>query len=445
MSVAAPAPPPGLLIAAPRSGSGKTTLTLGLLRAARQRGLRVLGAKCGPDYIDPAFHAAATGRPGLNLDSWAMERGLLHALVAAAAQDADLVLCEGLMGLFDGVPAAPGRSGSSADIAAAFGWPVILVLDVSGQSQSAAATALGCAALDRRLRIAGVVLNRIGSVRHQALATEAIERIGLPVLGALRRAPEIALPERHLGLVQATETAELELILDRLAAFIETQVDLDQLLALAVPSRFEWMETVPALKPPGQRIAIARDAGFSFLYPHLLKGWRAAGAELSFFSPLADEAPPPDCDFCWLPGGYPELYAGRLAAATRFLDGTRSFAESRPVHGECGGYMVLGHGLIDASGTHHQMLGLLGLTTSCEKRQLTLGYREAELLADTTLGRRGVKLRGHEFHYATIVDTGDDAPLMSLNDAYGSTPRLAGGVRAQVSGSFFHLIAPGST
>ena len=435
---------PGLLIAAPRSGSGKTTLTLGLLRAARQRGLRVLGAKCGPDYIDPAFHAAATGRSGINLDSWAMEPGLLRGLAAAAAQDADLILCEGLMGLFDGVPAAPGRSGSSADIAAAFGWPVILVLDVSGQSQSAAATALGCAALDRRLGIAGVVLNRIGSMRHQMLATQAIERIGLPVLGALRRAPEITLPERHLGLVQATETAELDLTLDRLAGFIEPQIDVDQLLSLAAPSRVDGFEAAPAFKPPGQRLAIARDGAFSFLYPHLLQGWRAAGAELSFFSPLADEAPPPDCDFCWLPGGYPELYAGQIAAATRFLDGTRGFAESRPVHGECGGYMVLGRGLIDAGGTHHQMLGLLGLSTSFEKRRLTLGYREAELLADTPLGPRGVKLRGHEFHYATIADKDDDAPLAILNDAYGSPPSLVGGVRGQVSGSFFHVIAPDS-
>ncbi|WP_219323694.1 cobyrinate a,c-diamide synthase [Methylovirgula sp. HY1] len=438
MSVAAP---PGLLIAAPRSGSGKTTLTLGLMRAARQRGRRVLGAKCGPDYIDPAFHAAATGRPGLNLDSWAMEPALRHALVAGVAEAADLILCEGLMGLFDGVPAEPGRSGSSADIAAAFGWPVILILDVSGQSQSAAATALGCATLDPRLTIAGVVLNRIGSVRHQMLAAQAIERVGLPVLGALRRAPEITLPERHLGLVQAGETADLDLTLDRLAGFIETQIDVDQLLDLAVPSRVEGREPVPARKPPGQRIAVARDAAFSFLYPHLLQGWRAAGAELSFFSPLADEAPPPDCDFCWLPGGYPELYAGKIAAAPRFLEGTRRFAESRPVHGECGGYMVLGRGLIDASGAHHEMLGLLGLSTSFEKRRLTLGYREAELLADTALGPRGAKLRGHEFHYATIADKGDDAPFAILNDAYGSTPSLAGSVRAQVSGSFFHIIA----
>src|SRR5579863_4507995 len=205
--------PPGLLIAAPRSGSGKTTLTLGLMRALTQRGMRILGVKCGPDYIDPAFHAVATGKPGLNLDSWAMPPSLQQTLAQGAAEATDLVICEGLMGLFDGVPGESGRSGSSADIAASFGWPIVLVLDVSGQSQSAAATALGCAKFDPRLTIAGVVLNRIGSPRHQMLATDAIERLGLPVLGALRRAPEITLPERHLGLVQAAETAELDGVL----------------------------------------------------------------------------------------------------------------------------------------------------------------------------------------------------------------------------------------
>lgn len=433
--------PPGLLIAAPRSGSGKTTLTLGLMRALRQRGLRIQPAKCGPDYIDPAFHAAATGRQGLNLDSWAMEPALLQRLIVDAAGDADLILCEGLMGLFDGVPVAPGRGGSSADIAAAFGWPVVLILDVSGQSQSAAALALGCAAYDPRLTIAGVVLNRVGSTRHQFMATDAIEAIGLPVLGALRRAPEITLPERHLGLVQAQETQDLDLIIERLAGFVATQVDLDRLLECAAATRFDPPQQAIALKPPAQKIAIARDDAFSFLYPHVLAGWRSAGAELSFFSPLADEAPPQDCDVCWLPGGYPELHAGRIAAASRFLDGLRTFAASRPIHGECGGYMVLGAGLIDAQGTRHQMAGLLGLATSFAKKKLSLGYRNAALLQDCGLGPSGTRLRGHEFHYATIAEKGDDAPLAVLDDAYGATAALAGSIRGRVSGSFFHVIA----
>jgi cobyrinic acid a,c-diamide synthase len=429
------------MIAAPRSGSGKTTLTLGLMRALTQKGMRILGVKCGPDYIDPAFHAVATGKPGLNLDSWAMPPSLQQTLAQGAAEATDLVICEGLMGLFDGVPGETGRSGSSADIAAGFGWPIVLVLDVSGQSQSAAATALGCTKFDPRLRIAGVVLNRIGSPRHQMLATDAIERLGLPVLGALRRAPEITLPERHLGLVQAAETAELDGVLDRLADFVATQVDLDRLLTLAAPSQFKSTVSAPALAPPGQRIAIARDEAFSFLYPHLLQGWRDAGAELVFISPLADEPPPEDCDVCWLPGGYPELHAARIAAAKKFLDGLRAFGRSRPVHGECGGYMVLGQAIIDAQGERHEMAGLLGVVTSFAKRKLTLGYRQVELLTDCALGKVGTLLRGHEFHYATIAEKGDDTAVFVLNDAYGATPALSGAMRGPVSGSFFHVIA----
>ena len=432
---------PGLVIAAPRSSSGKTTLALGLMRALRRRGLKVAGLKCGPDYIDPAFHEAATGRRGANLDSWAMTPQLLHGLASQASAGADLVLCEGLMGLFDGVPAPEGRTGSSADIAAAFGWPVLLVLDVSGQSQSAGAAALGCKAFDPRIEIAGVVVNRVGSDRHKRLASEAITRVSLPVLGALPRSSEIVLPERHLGLVQAGETKNLDALLDRLADFVAAHVDLDAILALAKASKTA-APAVIAPPPPAQRIAIARDEAFSFLYPHLERTWRRAGAELTFFSPLADEAPPSDCDFCWLPGGYPELHAGRLAAATNFIQGVRRFATAKPVHGECGGYMVLGRGLIDAAGVRHEMLGLLGLVSSFATRRMTLGYRQATLLHDGPLGKKGARYRGHEFHYATTVEPGGDQPFAEVADAYGSKPAPTGARRDLVSGSFFHLIAP---
>ncbi|HLH48605.1 MAG TPA: cobyrinate a,c-diamide synthase [Roseiarcus sp.] len=431
---------PGLVVAAPRSSSGKTTLALGLMRAFARRGLKVAGFKCGPDYIDPAFHEAATGRRGVNLDSWAMAPALLSALAAEASAGADLILCEGVMGLFDGVPAPPGKSGSSADIAAALGWPVLLVLDVSGQSQSAGAAALGCKAFDPRIEIGGIVMNRVGSERHKRLAAEAIAQAGLPVLGALPRAADIVLPERHLGLVQASETRDLDATLDRLADFAAAHVDLDAVLALAKPTTAAAARAPVA--PPGQRIAIARDAAFSFLYPHLEQAWRKAGAELTYFSPLADEAPAPDCDFCWLPGGYPELHAGRLASAQNFLSGVRRFAATKPIHGECGGYMALGRGLIDADGVRHEMAGLLGLVSSFATRRMTLGYREATLLGDHPLGRKGARYRGHEFHYATIVEPGGDQPFAEVADAYGSPPTPAGGRRGLASGSFFHLIAP---
>lgn len=435
-------PARGLLVAALRSSSGKTTVTLGALRALKRRGLAVAGAKCGPDYIDPAFHAAATGRPSLNLDSWSMPPALLARLAGETSAGADLLLAEGLMGLFDGVPGEAGRTGSSADVAATLGLPVVLVHDVSGQSQSAAAIVAGVKAYAPDLALAGVILNRVGSERHTRLVRDAIRAIGVDVLGAIPRTGDIAVPERHLGLVQAAETDGLEALLERMADLVEAHVDLDRMTRAARP--LPALDTTGAklLPPPGQRIAVARDAAFGFLYPHLLAGWRAAGADVEFFSPLADEAPSPRCDVCWLPGGYPELHAGRIAAASTFLDGLRRFATTKPVHGECGGYMVLGRSLTDAAGVTHPMTALLDVATSFEKRKMNLGYRTAETLSEGPLGPAGTRLRGHEFHYATIVDPGTDAPFGFAGDAYGSPQVPTGSRRGRVSGTFFHVIAP---
>src|ERR1700733_3091797 len=401
----------GLMIAAPRSGSGKTTATLGLLRAFKRRGVDVVGLKSGPDYIDPAFHTAASGREGVNLDSWAMAPKLLAALAGQATGQSTLALCEASMGLFDGVPGETGRTGASADVAAALGMPVLLVIDVTGQAQSSAAIVKGCAAYDERLKVAGVIINRVGSERHRRLVVEAIEALGVPVVGALPRNENVALPERHLGLVQAGETEALEARLGRIADFVEAHVDCARVLALA--GELDLTSPVPApiaVRPPGQRIALARDAAFSFIYPHLVQGWRVVGAEIVSFSPLADEPPPSDCDLCWLPGGYPELHAGRLAAASRFHQGLRSFAATRPVHGECGGYMAL-------------------------------GYREARIASNCALGTAGSVLRGHEFHYATIVAADGDDPFAFVRDVYGAPAAPAGSRRGLVTGSFFHLIA----
>ena len=320
--------------------------------------------------------------------------------------------------------------------------PVLLVLDVSGQAQSAAAIVKGCAMYDARLGVAGVIVNRVGSERHRRLVVDAIEALGIPVVGVLPRDDKIALPERHLGLVQAGETEALEARLETIADFVEANVDCGRVLALA--GKLDFAFPAPeraALRPPGQRIALARDAAFSFIYPHLVQGWRAAGAEIVPFSPLADEPPPDDCDVCWLPGGYPELHAGRIAAASRFRDGLRRFAETRPVHGECGGYMALGESLIDASGVSHPMAGLLGVETSFASRRMTLGYREARIAADCVLGAEGALLRGHEFHYATIVSTGGDDPFAHVRDVYGATETPTGSSRGRVTGSFFHVIA----
>ena len=198
---------------------------------------------------------------------------------------------------------------------------------------------------------------------------------------------------------------------------------------------------VSALAPPGQRVAVASDAAFSFVYPHLVAGWRRAGAEIATFSPLADEAPPDDCDVCWLPGGYPELHAGALTAAPKFKAGLARFAATRRVHGECGGYMVLGAGLVDAAGARHAMTGLLGHATSFAQRRLHLGYRAARMLAPCPIGAAGARLRGHEFHHASMIEPGNDAPLAEISDAQGKPVAEAGSRRGNVSGTFFHVIA----
>jgi cobyrinic acid a,c-diamide synthase len=431
----------GLIVAAPRSGSGKTTVTLGLLAALKRRGIAVRAGKAGPDYIDPAFHAAASGAASVNLDSWAMPPQLLDALTGDAAKTAELLIIEGVMGLFDGVTGASGRTGSTADLATRLRLPVLLVLDVSGQSQTAAAVVRGLAVHDPGVRIAGVVLNRVASERHHALVKDAIEALGMPLLGAVPRDSALAMPERHLGLVQAQEHGDLTARLDGLADMARRHLDLDRIVAISEPPAAAAASHPPALPPPGQRIAVAADQAFAFFYPHLRDGWRRAGAEIVTFSPLADETPPRDCDACWLPGGYPELHAGVLANARRFQEGVRRFAAARPVHGECGGYMVLGEGLEDAKGTRHAMVGLLGHATSFATRRLHLGYREARVLAHGALGPAGSMIRGHEFHYATLVSPGADEKFLDLTDAQGQPLGGAGGRRGHVSGTFFHAIA----
>jgi cobyrinic acid a,c-diamide synthase len=429
-----------LMISAPASGVGKTTLTLALARAYRGRGLRVQCFKSGPDYIDPAFHAAATGRASVNIDSWAMDRRTIAHLVSRGA-NADLVLAEGSMGLFDGV-ATRGVSGTgaTADIAEMMGWPVLLVIDPSGQAQTAAAIAAGLRDFRAGVRLAGVVLNRVASPRHEDLVRRALTDTGIAVFGALPRHAEINLPKRHLGLVQAEEQAEVDGLINEAARFVSEHVDLDAVLRAACAWSPPSLARGLSVMPPGQRIALARDAAFSFVYPHMLETWRAAGAEIVTFSPLADEGPDTSADVCWLPGGYPELHAGRLAANARSRNALRAFAETRPVHGECGGYMVLGTALIDADGARHEMAGLLGLETSFAKRRMHLGYRLAELAAPMPGHKQGARLRGHEFHYSTIISQ-PDTPLAAVRDATGTAVAETGSRRGHATGTFFHLIA----
>lgn len=431
----------GLVISAPASGSGKTTVTLGLIAALRARGLVVQPYKSGPDYIDPAFHHAAAGRPSYNLDSWAMTAAQIAHLIGMG-DGADIALAEGSMGLFDGV-AHPGGcgNGASADIAALTGWPVLLVMDCKGQAQSAAAVALGFRQMRPDVRLAGVVLNRVASARHEALIRHALEPLGIAVLGVLPREAAIELPERHLGLVQAQEHATLDALLTRAGEAAQRHLDLDAIIGAARGGIAA--QPFRPLPPPAMRIALARDDAFSFVYPHLIAGWRAAGATILPFSPLADQGPDDSAGACWLPGGYPELHAGRLALAENFRAGLRRFAQTRPVHGECGGYMALGAGLVDADGQRHQMAGLLGLETSYAKRRMHLGYRRAQPLVPLA-GAYGGALTGHEFHYATILAQ-PDAPLARVTDANGDGVAETGSYSGHATGSFFHLIAESLT
>jgi cobyrinic acid a,c-diamide synthase len=432
----------GLLISAPSSGTGKTTVTLGLLRALRDRGFKVQPFKSGPDYIDPAFHRFAAGRPSFNLDTWAMDSGSLQS-IEQKALGSDLIIAEGSMGLYDGVlKKGVTGFGSSAETAKFFGWPVILVIDVSGQAQSAAATALGYLHYNSEVSLAGVILNRVASQRHERYVRRGMEVAGINVLGALPRRGDLVLPERHLGLVQAVEHEDLDKAIVDYANFVEDHIDISKLVELAKSSHLSEYES-EFMQPPAQRIALAQDEAFSFTYPHLIEGWHNAGAEIFPFSPLENQVPDQSADLVWLPGGYPELHAAKIAAADRFFDGLRAHAKTKAIHGECGGYMVLGKCLIDKDGVSHRMADLLGLVTSYEKRKFNLGYRKALPKAPFLTFDRSDCLRGHEFHYSSILDQ-PDQPLLEIMDADGNVLTETGSRRGNVSGTFFHLISKGN-
>jgi cobyrinic acid a,c-diamide synthase len=433
----------GLIFAAPKSGSGKTLIVAGLLRCLRQRGLRAASAKCGPDYIDPTFHTLAGGGACVNLDPWAMRPATLAGLVHALEDAGDIVLCEGVMGLFDG-GGSDGEAGSTAALARRTGWPVVLVVDASGQGASVAALVAGFARHDPAVPIAGVILNRVAGQRHRVLLSEAIARHlpEVPVLGAVPAAAGLTLPARHLGLVPADEIGGAATLIENAAAQIAEAVDVTRLVGLARPSQCAPCNASAASLPPlGRHIAVARDEAFLFSYEATLAGWRRQDAAISFFAPLADEAPSAEADAVYLPGGYPELHAGSIAAAACFLGGLRAAAEAgKAIYAECGGYMVLGDTLIDAGGAAHRMAGLLPLKTSFAERRRHLGYRAVRLVSSGPLGDAGDRFRGHEFHYASIVAEGDAERLFTIADASDADLGCAGLRRGRVAGSFIHLI-----
>ncbi|MBQ2262156.1 MAG: cobyrinate a,c-diamide synthase [Loktanella sp.] len=409
------------LISAPASGSGKTTVTLGLLRAF-SRTQDIHSAKSGPDYIDPAFHAAATGQACVNLDAWAMSPARIRALAAGLTP----LIVEGAMGLFDG--AAPTGKGSSADLARILNLPVVLVIDAGRMAGSIGALAQGFMRYDPRVKVTGVILNNVGSAKHEAMLRHALP--GITIYGSIPRHPDLQHGARHLGLIQAQERDDLEDFLNNAANLMLQHLDMDALARLDATPPSPGIHSRP--RPPAQHIAIARDTAFAFTYPHLLDDWRSAGAQISFFSPLADD-PVPDADLIYLPGGYPELHAGRIAANQRFLISLRQ--SQALIYGECGGYMVLGEGLIDADGTRHQMAGLLGLVTSFASRKRHLGYRHLQASTGPFTGH----WTGHEFHYASTVSA-RGVPLFTATDASGTALPPMGLINQHVSGSFAHII-----
>lgn len=429
-----------LVVSAAESSAGKTTLVLGLLRALRDRGIAVRAAKSGPDYIDPQFHRAACGRESVNLDAWAMPDGLLRSLASGdpSGGTAELLLIEGAMGVLDG--AGESGTGSTACLCELLGLPVLLVVNAARQSGSAVLGPLGLAAARPSLRLAGVVLNRAGSPRHEQILRAAFRSERISVLGAVPRRDELRLPDRHLGLVPAGEHERLESWLAEAAETVQRCVDIDTLLAKAAPLRDGSSSDLVAsgIAPLGQRIAVASDEAFAFTYPHLAEDWRRAGAELRRFSPLNGEGPDPDADAVFLPGGYPELHAGAIAGASGFRKGMTAAANrGAVVYGECGGYMVLGRGLEDGEGARHEMLGLLNHSTSFKRPRLHLGYR---VLRATKGAPFNGTYSGHEFHYSRLLEAADDCALFDVLDADGKRLPEAGAYKGAVSGSFAHLI-----
>jgi cobyrinic acid a,c-diamide synthase len=415
----------GLLIAAPHSGSGKTLITLGLIRALRNFGLKVASAKVGPDYIDGRFHEAASGQSCINLDYWAMGAEACKARLTEI--DADLIIVEGVMGLFDG---PDGAKGSTADLAEALGLPIVLVIDASKQAQSVAAVVHGFSTYRPNLNIAGVILNRVASDRHAKMLSASLDS---KILGIMRQNDSAVWPSRHLGLIQAQENQQLEAFIESAASGVSRETFLDKINESATILSNHDIESFSPLPPLAQNIAVAHDLAFAFAYPHLLNDWRKQGAELSLFSPLNNETPKGEVVF--LPGGYPELHAGKLASNSAFLDALRN--HKGLIYGECGGYMVLGDAIIDGDGTSHAMAGLLPLTTSFATRKLQLGYRQLKPLNAPWKAN----LRGHEFHYSTITSKGAADPLFHASDAAGNDLGMIGQRVGNVMGSYAHVIS----
>tara|TARA_B110000444_G_scaffold248988_1_gene273531 strand:- start:303 stop:1634 length:1332 start_codon:yes stop_codon:yes gene_type:complete len=433
----------GFVIGAPMSGSGKTIVTLSLLRFYKKEGLRIKGVKIGPDYIDPSYHARATGKPCNNLDFWAMRDNTIKNLINESRQKSDLIIFEGVMGLFDGALTAQGISiGSTADAAKALNLPIVLVVDAKGQGSSISAIIQGFKEFRDDIGLAGVIFNRVSSKNHERILRQSLSQIDVVCLGCIPNDERLALDHRHLGLIQASEITEIDDWLDNAARIVSKNIDIKLLeLKTGMLPDLDKSEPVTPLKAFGEHIAIARDNAFNFSYGHIINGWKKDGVKISFFSPLADEALPMGVDSVYLPGGYPELFAEALSANLNFMTSLRSAAkDGASIYGECGGFMILGEELIDRNGFSHSMAGLLPVKTSFEHPKLNLGYRLLTLVEDGFLGTSGDMFKAHEFHYSTLVNDNRSSPLFKNSNARGENLNNIGCKVANVAGSFAHII-----
>ncbi len=429
-----------IVIAGTTSGVGKTTVATGLMGTLRKRGLRVQPFKAGPDYIDPTYHTWATGEPSRNLDTWLLPHNAVIELFHRAADGKDIAVVEGVMGLYDG-RSAVGDEGSTAELARLLGAPVLLVVDSRKGARSLAAMVGGYQAFDPALRLGGVILNGIGSEAHLRLCREAIEHYtGVPVLGHLSRQASLSLPERHLGLIPTVEGPANDGFLAALVAQCESRFDIAGILHVAGQAAVPGTEPSlfpPQPAPPVTRIAVARDKAFSFYYQDSLDLLAARGAELVLFSPLADAHLPPDISGLYIGGGFPELYAGELAANLTVRQEIRDAAgRGMPVYAECGGLMYLGESLLDFEGKEHAMVGAIPVSSRIDSPRLSLGYRTVRALGDGPLLRRGQAVRGHEFHWSVPKRAPADSAAYHITDK-GS--RSEGFQKGNLLASYIHL------
>jgi cobyrinic acid a,c-diamide synthase len=413
----------GFLIAAPQSGSGKTTVSLAIMAALERRGVTVAPFKCGPDFIDPGYHRAVTGRPSINLDDWMYGEAFVRETFLSSLTSLTgpaIAVIEGVMGLFDGIGASS-REGSSARIAAVTGAPVVLVVNARGMAASAAALVKGFAGFDPQVRLAGVIFNNVGSGSHAALLKEALATHCPEIFcfGCIPRDESLVIPSRHLGLVTAEDNPLSDLFVGQLADMAERCLDLDLLSQLQIPPSPPFIKGGAILSPPFTkghplghkgtggicvRIAVARDQAFCFMYEDNLRLLREAGAELAFFSPLSDAALPADIHGVYLPGGYPELFAGQLDKNSGMKTSIRAaVAADMPVYAECGGFVYLTEGM-EASENQESadFAGVFPVRCRMLPRRKALGYRQAELTENVVIGTTGTVVRGHEFHYSEI-------------------------------------------